>query len=183
MRFEESPLPGVWEVELDLLDDERGWFARAFDIEEFKARGLHMEVVQCNMAFTARSGTLRGMHYQADPYGEPKLVRCIRGRTFHVALDLRTASPTYRQWFGVELSPESHRAFYLPTGVAHGSQTLLDDCEVFYQMGHRYMPEAARGVRWDDPAFGIRWPPVADGRERTISERDASFADWADPGA
>jgi dTDP-4-dehydrorhamnose 3,5-epimerase len=183
MRLEESPLAGVWTLELDRLGDERGWFARAFDVEELLARGLCTEVAQCNIAFTLRSGTLRGMHYQADPHGEPKLVRCTRGRTFHVALDLRPDSDTYLGWFSIELSPESGRALYLPTGVAHGSQTLLDDCEVFYQMGHRYVPEAARGVRWDDPAFAIRWPPTADGRERTISERDRTFEDWADAGA
>jgi dTDP-4-dehydrorhamnose 3,5-epimerase len=180
MRFEQTPLPGVWTVELEPSVDERGWFARAFDLEDFTARGLELEVAQCNIAFTARKGTLRGMHYQAEPHGEPKLVRCIRGATFHVALDLRPESPTYREWHGVELRPELRRALYLPVGVAHGSQTLLDDCEVFYQMGHRYVPEAARGARWDDPAFAIAWPAV-DGGERVISARDLSFADWQSP--
>jgi dTDP-4-dehydrorhamnose 3,5-epimerase len=178
MRFEETPLAGVCVIELDRLEDERGWFARTFDAEEFAAHGLHMEVAQCNIAFNARAGTLRGMHYQADPHGESKLVRCIRGRTFHVAVDVRPGSATQCSWLGVELSPESRRALYLPTGVAHGSQTLLDDSEVFYQMGHRYVPEAGRGVRWDDPAFAIEWPPVAGGRERLISQRDRAFPYW-----
>jgi dTDP-4-dehydrorhamnose 3,5-epimerase len=178
MRFVESPLHGVWEIEPELLGDERGWFARTFDAEELRARGLSTKVVQCNAAFSARAGTLRGMHYQAEPHGEPKLVRCVRGASFHVALDLRRASPTYLRWHGVELSAENRRALYLPPGVAHGSQTLVDECEALYQMGHRYVPEAARGVRWDDPAFAIRWPPVADGGVRTLSRRDRSFADW-----
>ncbi|MGH2852794.1 MAG: dTDP-4-dehydrorhamnose 3,5-epimerase [Solirubrobacteraceae bacterium] len=177
MRFEELPLPGVWSIELDLLGDERGWFARTFDVEEFRARGLQLEVAQCNASFSARRGTLRGMHYQAEPHGEPKLVRCVRGAAFDVALDLRPASPTRCRWHGAELSAENRRALYLPPGVAHGFQTLVDDCELFYQMGHRYVPEAVRGVRWDDPAFAIQWPPVADG-VRVISERDRSFADW-----
>ncbi len=177
MRFLRSPVAGVWLIDLDALGDERGWFARTFDLEEFRARGLAMDVVQCNASFSPRRGTLRGVHYQAEPHGEPKLVRCVRGATFHVALDLRPESSTYCRWHGAELSAENRRALYLPPGVAHGSQTLVDDCEVFYQMGHHYVPEAARGVRWDDPAFAIQWPPVAGG-ERILSERDLSFADW-----
>lgn len=178
MRFVRSPLPGVWTIELDPLEDERGWFARTFDADELRVRGIELEVVQCNAAFSHRRGTLRGMHYQAEPYGEPKLVRCVRGATFHVAVDLRPGSSTYCGWHGVKLSAESRRAIYLPTGVAHGCQTLVDDCEVHYQMGARYMPEAARGVRWDDPAFAIEWPPVPGGGGRIISERDRSFRDW-----
>jgi dTDP-4-dehydrorhamnose 3,5-epimerase len=178
MRFLETPLPGVWVIELELLGDERGSFARTFDVEDFRAKGLDMDVVQCNVSLTSRRGTLRGMHYQAEPHGEPKLVRCVRGAAFHVGVDLRATSPTYRHWHGVELSARNHRALYLPPGVAHGFQTLLDDYEALYQMGHRYIPECARGVRWDDPAFAIQWPPLADGEERTLSERDRSFADW-----
>ncbi|MGD0453156.1 MAG: dTDP-4-dehydrorhamnose 3,5-epimerase family protein [Solirubrobacteraceae bacterium] len=179
MRFVQSPLPGVWVIELDdLLRDERGWFVRTLDVEELRARGLELSVVQCNASFTVRRGTLRGMHYQAEPHGEPKLVRCVRGAAFHVALDLRPDSPTYCGWHGAELSGENLRALYLPPGVAHGFQTLVDGCEAFYQMGYRYVPEAARGVRWDDPAFAIRWPPVADGGARILSPRDRSFVDW-----
>lgn len=178
MRFQETPLPGVWVIELDLLGDERGSFARTFDVEEFRAKGLDMDVVQCNVSLTSRRGTLRGMHYQAEPHGEPKLVRCVLGAAFHVGVDLRATSPTYRRWHGVELSARNHRALYLPPGVAHGFQTLMDDYEAHYQMGHRYIPECARGVRWDDPAFAIQWPPLIDGEERILSERDRSFADW-----
>lgn len=178
MKFEEALIPGVWVIEIDALTDERGWFARTFDAEEFGARGLSADVVECNASFSPRRGTLRGMHYQAEPHGEPKLVRCVRGATFHVALDLRPGSPTFRRWHGVELPAADLRALYLPPGVAHGSQTLVDDCEVLYQMGHRYVPESARGVRWDDPAFAIRWPPVAGGGMRTLSARDRSFPDW-----
>jgi dTDP-4-dehydrorhamnose 3,5-epimerase len=177
MRFEQAPLPGVWVIEAETLRDERGWFARTFDLAEFSARGLNAEVVECSASFSPRRGTLRGMHYQAEPHGESKLVRCVRGATFHVALDLRRGSPTYLGWQAVELHSQDLRALYLPPGVAHGSQTLVDDCEVLYQMGHRYVPESARGVRWDDPAFSIQWPRVADG-VRTMSARDRSFADW-----
>ena len=169
-RLHQTPLPGAWVIELDLLGDERGWFARTFDAEEFQARGLNPEVVQCNASFNARRGTLRGMHYQAEPHGESKLVRCVRGAIFDVAVDLRPASATYRGWHGVQLSADNGHAFYIPEGLAHGFQTLTDACEVIYQMGQRFVPEAARGVRWDDPAFGIEWPEA--GGERIISEKD-----------
>jgi dTDP-4-dehydrorhamnose 3,5-epimerase len=181
MRFEESPLADVWVIDIDPLGDERGWFARTFDVDEFRARGLAMDVVQCNVSSNQRAGTLRGMHYQEAPNGEPKLVRCVRGATFHVALDLRPDSPTCCRWHGVRLSAQSARALYLPPGVAHGFQTLVDDCDVFYQMGCRYVPDAARGVRWDDPAFSISWPAAPAGSTRLVSERDRSFADWKAP--
>ncbi|HEV3046274.1 MAG TPA: dTDP-4-dehydrorhamnose 3,5-epimerase family protein [Solirubrobacteraceae bacterium] len=178
MRFERTPLAGVWTIELELLEDERGWFARAFDTEEFMARGLELEVAQGNLQYTPRAGTLRGMHYQRDPHGEPKLVRCIRGATHHVVVDLRPGSPTHGAWHGVGLSPESRRALYVPPGLAHGSQTLVDDCEVFYLMGHRHVPEAACGVRWDDPAFAIDWPAPPGGGERIVSARDRAYPDY-----
>jgi dTDP-4-dehydrorhamnose 3,5-epimerase len=173
MRFMQTPLPGVWILELEEIEDERGWFARTFDEQEFRARGLNPDVVQCNASFNARRGTLRGMHYQAEPHGESKLVRCVRGAIFDVAVDLRPDSPTYRAWHGLELSAENRSAFYIPAGLAHGFQTLTDDSEVLYQMGNAYVPEAARGVRWDDPAFAIQWPAL-DG-ERVISDKDASY--------
>jgi dTDP-4-dehydrorhamnose 3,5-epimerase len=176
MRFEESPLPGAWTIELDPLADERGWFARTFDAREFRARGLDPEVVQCSASFNARRDTLRGMHYQAEPHGESKLVRCVRGAIFDVVVDLRPESPTHRRWHGVQLSAENHRALYVPVGLAHGFQTLVDGCEVHYQMNRGYVPDAARGVRWDDPAFAIEWPPAGDGR--TISERDRAHPDY-----
>ncbi len=176
MRFLATPLAGAWIVELDLLGDERGWFARTFDAEEFRARGMDPNVAQCNASFNARRGTLRGLHYQADPHGEPKLVRCVRGSIFDVAVDLREGSQTRCAWHGVELSAENRRAFYIPAGLAHGFQTLTDDCEVLYQMGSPYVAEAARGVRWDDPAFAIEWPPCD--TERIISERDRDLPDF-----
>jgi dTDP-4-dehydrorhamnose 3,5-epimerase len=180
VKFIETPLPGAWVIELDRFADERGWFARTFDAEEFRARGLNSNVVQCNASFNARRDTLRGMHFQAEPHGESKLVCCVRGAIFDVAVDLRPDSPAYGRWHGVELSAEGSPSaeggdsFYIPAGLAHGFQTLTDDCEVLYQMGHRYVPEAARGVRWDDPAFGIRWPEPAG--ERIISEKDRAYA-------
>jgi dTDP-4-dehydrorhamnose 3,5-epimerase len=176
MQFLQTPLAGAWVVELDLLGDERGWFARTFDAEEFRARGMNADVVQCNASFNARRDTLRGMHYQTAPHGESKLVRCVRGAIFDVAVDLRPGSEMYCRWHSVELSAENGHSLYIPAGLAHGFQTLVDDCEVLYQMGHRYVPDAARGVRFDDPAFGIRWPALQG--ERVVSERDASYPDF-----
>jgi dTDP-4-dehydrorhamnose 3,5-epimerase len=176
MRFEQTPLAGAWVLELEVMGDERGSFARTFDADEFRERGMDPSVVQCNTSFSARTGTLRGMHFQAEPHGEPKLVRCVRGAIFDVGIDLRPDSPGHCGWHGVELSAENGRMFFLPRGFAHGFQTLVDDCEVLYQMGERYVPDAGRGVRWDDPAFGIEWPPAPG--ERVISERDRSYPDF-----
>jgi dTDP-4-dehydrorhamnose 3,5-epimerase len=176
VKLTPTPLPGAWVIEPEPLGDERGWFARTFDAEEFRARGMNPEIAQCNASFNAHRGTLRGMHYQAEPHGESKLVRCVRGAIFDVAVDLRPDSPAHCAWHGVELSAENRLAFYIPAGLAHGFQTLTDDCEVLYQMGHHYVPEAARGVRYDDPAFGISWP--SDSGQRTISERDLAYPDY-----
>jgi dTDP-4-dehydrorhamnose 3,5-epimerase len=180
MRFRETPLAGVWEIELERFEDERGWFARSFDGEELAAHGIELEVVQCNSSYNERAGTLRGMHYQADPHGEPKLVRCVRGAIFDVALDLREGSPTRASWHGVELGERDARMLFIPAGVAHGFQTLTPASEVLYVMGHRYVPEAARGVRFDDPAFAIEWPAPPPGG-RVISERDRGYPDFAAP--
>jgi dTDP-4-dehydrorhamnose 3,5-epimerase len=179
MRFEETPVPGAFVVELDRLSDERGWFARSFDRSEFERRGLEPAVVQCNVSYNERAGTLRGMHYQSAPHGEPKLVRATRGAIFDVIADVREDSPAYRAWFGVELSADNGRALYIPVGVAHGFQTLADATEVSYQMGHEYVADSAAGVRWDDPQLGIEWPPA---ERRIISERDLSYPPLA-PGA
>jgi len=176
MRFEETPLPGAWVVDLEPLTDDRGWFARTFDQAEFAARGLSPHVAQCNASFNPRRDTVRGLHYQADPHAETKLVRCVRGAVFDVAVDLRPDSPAHRRWHGVELSAANQRMFYIPAGMAHGFQTLGDDCELLYMMGHAYVPGAARGVRWDDPAFAIDWPPATG--ERTVSDRDRSYPDY-----
>lgn len=176
MRFVPSTLAGAWVIEVDPIADERGWFARTFDAEEFEAHGCSATVAQCNTSVNVAAATLRGMHYQAHPHGESKLVRCVRGAIFDVAVDLRPSSPTFCAWHGVELNAQTGRSFYIPEGMAHGFQTLSEDCEVVYQMGARYVPEAARGVRWDDPAFAIAWPePRA---PRVISERDRSYPDF-----
>jgi dTDP-4-dehydrorhamnose 3,5-epimerase len=177
MRFAETSLAGAWVVELDPIEDERGWFARSFDADEFRARGMNPTVAQCNISGNVRAGTLRGMHYQAEPHGESKLVRCVRGSIFDVAVDLREDSPTYCAWHAVELSEENRLALYIPRGLAHGFQTLGDDCEVLYLMGDPYVAQAARGVRWDDPAFAIQWPP-APPQGRTISKKDRDYPDF-----
>ena len=175
MKFTETPIPGVVVVDIEPLEDERGFFARSFCAEEFAARGLTDSFVQTNIAFNAARGTLRGMHYQAAPKPEPKLVRCSRGALFDVAVDLRPDSPAYGRWTGHELSAANHRALHIPEGCAHGLLTLEDHTEVTYLMGAAYDPHVARGVRWDDPAFAIEWPfaPLV------ISERDAAYADFA----
>jgi dTDP-4-dehydrorhamnose 3,5-epimerase len=176
MKFEETTLAGVWTIEIERLEDSRGWFTRTFDSGEFRARGLNPDVLQCNSSFNTRAGTIRGMHYQSEPYGESKLVRCVRGAIFDVAVDLRPESPTFCRWYGIELSAENRRASFISSGIAHGFQTVTNDCEVLYQMGQRYVPEAACGVRWDDPAFAIRWRPSAG--ELIISDKDRAYPDF-----
>jgi dTDP-4-dehydrorhamnose 3,5-epimerase len=177
VKLIETPLPGAYVVELEPLRDERGWFARTFDVAAFASLGLDAAVVQCNTSFNERAGTLRGMHFQTEPHGEPKLVRCTRGAIYDVIVDLRPDSPAFRRWFGIELSAGGTASLFAPAGLAHGFQTLEDASEVHYQMGHEYVPEAASGVRWNDPAFGIDWPdPPPAGR--VISERDASYPDF-----
>lgn len=175
MRFSEAQLTGVHVIELDPVADGRGWFARTFSREEFAARGLNPEVVHANTSFNERAGTLRGMHYQEAPHDECKLIRCTRGAIHDVLVDLRPDSPTFCHWFALELSPDSAQMLYAPGGVAHGFQTLEDATEVSYLMSHPYVPSHARGVRWDDPAFGIHWPAA---NPRTISERDRAFPDF-----
>ncbi|GAC1438830.1 MAG: dTDP-4-dehydrorhamnose 3,5-epimerase [Solirubrobacteraceae bacterium] len=173
MRLTESTLAGAWVIELEPVGDERGEFFRCFDAEQFAARGLDPRVVQCSVSRNRRAGTLRGMHYQAEPHAEAKLVRCSRGVVFDAIIDLRADSPSFCASFSLELTGEL--ALYVPPGFAHGFQTLADECEVHYQMSAPYVPEASRGVRWDDPAFGIAWPPAA---RRTISARDAAYPDF-----
>jgi dTDP-4-dehydrorhamnose 3,5-epimerase len=175
VRFTETPLAGAWVIDLDRHEDERGFFARTFDRDEWVARGMDPAIVQCNTSYNARAGTLRGLHFQVEPHGEPKLVRCTRGAVFDVIVDLRPDSPTHRRWFGCELSAANGRALHVPAGLAHGFQTLREASEILYMMGNEYVPEAAAGVRWDDPAFGIEWPPAA---QRTISERDRAHPDY-----
>lgn len=171
MILTELPLPGAFLIEIDKRVDERGYFARTFSAAEFAERGLDTTVDQCSISYNTERLTLRGMHYQAAPYGENKLVRCTRGAIFDVAVDLRPESPRYLGWHGVELSAENGAGVYWPQGVAHGFLTLCDGAEVAYQISAPYMPEAGRGIRWDDPAVGIAWPD----RPRVVSERDAQF--------
>jgi dTDP-4-dehydrorhamnose 3,5-epimerase len=175
MKFLRTKLPGPYVIELDRQEDERGFFARAWCQEEFAAHGIDLQVVQCNISFNRRKGTLRGLHYQVAPHAEKKVVRCTRGAIYDVILDLRPESPTFKQWFAAELTAENYRMLYIPVGFAHGLQTLADDTEVFYLMSESYHPESARGVRWDDPAFGIQWPHC---QPRTVSAKDAGFHDF-----
>jgi dTDP-4-dehydrorhamnose 3,5-epimerase len=172
--FTETKLPGAFVIELEKHADQRGFFARTFCQEEFKARGLNPEVLQCNVSFNKRKGTMRGMHYQAAPFAEAKLVRCTAGSIYDVIIDLRPSSPAFKQYFAVELSAKNHKMLYIPEEFAHGFQTLEDDTEVFYQMSQNFSPEHGRGVRWDDPAFGIKWPED----ERIIVERDRKYSDF-----
>jgi dTDP-4-dehydrorhamnose 3,5-epimerase len=172
MRFIELSLKGVFLIEPERRVDERGFFARSWCREEFAARGLSAAWVQSNISFNRRRGTLRGLHYQAPPAGEVKLVRCTRGAIHDVLVDVRPDSPQYLRWIAVELTEDNARMVYVPTGFAQGYQTLADDTEVFYEMSHPYCPEAARGLRWDDPALGIAWPQCA---RRIIAPRDL---DW-----
>ena len=171
MIFTETALPGVFIVDLKIIEDERGFFSTAWNAHEFKARGLESEIAQYNISFNLKRGTLRGLHYQKSPHEEAKLVSCSRGAMFDVALDVRRDSPTRFKWISVELSAENHRMLYIPKGFAHGYQTLEDATEVHYQVSEYYHPESLAGLRWDDPLFDIRWPlPVT-----VISERDLSL--------
>jgi len=172
--FRETKVPGAYVIDLEPHRDERGFFARAWCQREFEDRGLNPRLVQCNISYNERRGTLRGMHYQAPPHEEAKLVRCTRGRLYDVIIDLRPDSLTYKEHFGIELNDENRTMLYVPEGVAHGFLTLEDDTEVFYQMSAFYEPDAARGVRWDDPAFGIDWPT----RVEHIKDRDQNYPDF-----
>lgn len=174
MRFEPLGLKKAFRIEIEPRADDRGLFARTYCEEEFAAHGLPTRFVQCNTSFNTRRGTLRGMHYQADPRPEEKLVRCTRGAVYDVIVDLRPDSPTFCRWEGYELSADNRRALFVPAGFGHGFQTLVDETEVFYQMSEFYVADLARGVRWNDPAFGIVWPLS----ETILAPRDAAFADF-----
>jgi len=173
MQFHETDISGAFLIELERLEDERGFFARTYCRREFETHGLNPETAQCNISFNRHCGTLRGLHSQRPPHQETKLVRCTRGRIYDVIVDLRSESPTFRKHFGAELSALNRLALYVPEGVYHGFLTLEDSCEVFYQMSQFYVDGQLLGVRWDDPALGIRWPSDI----RIISERDRSFPD------
>jgi dTDP-4-dehydrorhamnose 3,5-epimerase len=174
MKITHLPLSGAHLVELEPVADERGFFARAWCAEEFRTYGLNSSLAQCSISFNKRRGTLRGLHYQAEPYAETKLIRCTAGAIYDVVLDMRPASDSYGKWFAVELTAANRKMLYVPEGLAHGFQTLSDDTEVFYQISVNYHPESGRGVRWNDPLFGIEWPI----HDPTISRRDQSFPDY-----
>ena len=174
MIFRETAIGGVWVVEPERLADERGFFARTWDTREFADHGLNGRLVQCSVSFNVRRGTLRGLHYQAAPHEEAKLVRCTSGAVYDVAVDLRAGSETLGRWVGVDLSPENRLALYVPEGCAHGFLTLADGSEVAYQMSEFHFPDASRGVRYDDPAFAINWP----GDVLVVNERDRSYPDF-----
>lgn len=172
MIFKETKLRGAYVIELEPLEDGRGFFARSFCQKEFEKHGLNPRIVQCNISFNKKKGTLRGMHYQIAPYQEAKLVHCLKGALYDVIIDLRPDSPTYCQWVAMELHAGSYKMLYIPEGFAHGFQTLEDDTIVFYQMSEFHQAEYARGVRWNDPLFEIKWPWV---EKRVISEKDLSY--------
>jgi len=172
--FTETRLPGAYLVDVERREDDRGFFARAWCQREFDARGLTSHLVQVNLSYSEKKGTLRGMHFQRAPWTEAKLVRCTGGAIHDVIVDLRPESPTYRQWMGVELTADAYRMLYVPEGFAHGFQTLADGTAVTYQVTQFYTPAAESGVRWNDPAFAIDWPlPVS-----AISEKDRSWPDY-----
>jgi dTDP-4-dehydrorhamnose 3,5-epimerase len=174
MKFIETILKGAFIITPDLIEDERGFFSRIFCRREIEEHGLNSSLVQCNISFNKKKGTLRGMHYQAVPHAEVKLVRCTAGVINDVIIDLRPESPTVRQWFAAELSAINHQMLYVPEGFAHGYQTLEPQSEVVYQVSAFYNPSSERGVRWNDPAFGIEWPLPVD----VISKKDSSHPDW-----
>lgn len=175
--FTETVLKGAFLIDLEKLEDSRGFFARTWCQREFEAHGIAFRQVQCNLSYNKEKGILRGMHLQSSPHEEAKLLCCIKGAIFDVIIDLRPASPTFTQHVSAVLSAENRRMMYLPGGFAHGFQTLQDDTEIFYQMSEWYAPEYARGVRWNDPAFRIQWPDHA----RLISDRDQSYPDFIMP--
>ena len=176
MIFVPTALPGAFLIEPERQEDSRGFFARTWCAREFQAHGFNTRLAQCSVSFNKRKGTLRGMHYQAAPHQEAKLVRCTRGSIHDVIIDLRPTSPAYKQHVAAKLTDENRTMLYIPEGFAHGFQTLADDTEVFYQMSEFYSPDHARGVRWNDPVFAVAWPPD----DRIILDRDQSYPDFVD---
>ena len=174
MRIETTSLAGVLVTSVQKIEDERGFFARTYCQQEFANAGVDIYLLQTNVSGNKVKGTLRGLHFQDEPRPDKKLVTCTRGAIFDVAVDLRKDSPTYCQWFGIELTADNRKGLYIPPGCAHGFITLEDDTDVNYLMGETYVGELARGARWDDPAFGIDWPlqPV------TLNTRDANYPNW-----
>jgi dTDP-4-dehydrorhamnose 3,5-epimerase len=175
MFFTETRLKGSFVIEPELLEDSRGFLARTWCQQEMKEQAINPRLVQCNISFNKAKGTLRGMHFQVAPYEEAKLVRCTRGAIYDVIIDLRPESPTFKQHCTVILAAHNYKMLYIPEGLAHGFLTLEDNVEVFYQMSEFYSPKHARGVRWNDPAFGIEWPATI----AVMSERDCHYPDFS----
>lgn len=174
MKFEKTLLEGAYVIELEKIVDDRGFFARAWCKDEFAKHSLTNRTVQANISLTKAKGTLRGLHFQIAPYEEAKVVRCTRGAIYDVIIDLRPQSPTFKNWFGVELTADNYRMLYVPERFAHGFQTLQDETEVYYEISEYYVPDAARGIRYDDDDFSISWPlPVVN-----LSEQDANWPDF-----
>lgn len=174
MIFKETNIDGAWLIEPERFEDERGFFTRAYCPAEFNGQGIEFHPVQSNISHNKRALTLRGMHYHAPPFEETKLVRCTSGRAFDVIVDLRPHSETYKQWAGIELSRENGKALFIPPGCAHGFLTLVDETDIFYQMGPAFVPGHDRGFRWNDPDFEIAWPAEPD----VISEKDKALPFW-----
>ena len=170
MKFSETKLSGAFVIEIEKIEDERGFFARIWDNNEFKKQGLSSKLMQCSVSFNKNKGTLRGMHFQKEPFQEVKIVKCIQGKIFDVIIDLRVESRTYKKWFGVELSADKQKMIYVPEGFAHGFQTLEDNTHVLYQMSNWFSPEHEKGIRWDDKDFNIKWPIT----NLIISKKDLS---------
>lgn len=176
MIITDTKLAGVFIIEPQQFTDERGFFAPSFRAREFASHAMVSQFVEHNISYSSRRGTLRGMHYQAAPHGQAKLVRCTRGAIYDVTVDLRPESATFKQWIGVELTAENRKMVYLPGDCAHGFQTLTDGSEVFYMVSSVYVPESGRGVRWDDPAFKITWPET---EERILIQRDREYPNFS----
>lgn len=172
MKFTKTGIDGAYVIEIEPHCDDRGFFARAWCHREFETMGIQFNFVQSNIAFSKKKGTLRGMHFQKAPHAEAKFLRCVRGAVFDVMIDLRPDSPTFKKWFGIELTADNHKMVFIPEGFAHGYLTTVDDTEVFYLVSAFYSPDAEGGVRWDDPAFGVKWPMTGN---LIISEKDRSL--------
>ena len=175
MKFTEMKLKGAYLIEPEPIQDHRGFFARTWCEKEFDEQGLNSNLVQCNISFNHKRGTLRGMHYQAKPHEEAKLVRCTMGSIYDVIVDICPDSPTFKQWVGVKLTAQNRRMLYIPEGMAHGFQTLEDNTEVFYQMSEFYHPESAKGILWNDPSLEINWL-INESEKLTISDKDKNYA-------
>ncbi|MBN2373535.1 dTDP-4-dehydrorhamnose 3,5-epimerase [bacterium] len=174
MIFKETALKGAYIIEIEPIEDERGFFARSFCAKEFEKHGLNFHIAQCNISYNERKGTLRGMHYQTAPYEEAKLVRCTMGEIYDVIIDIRPYSATYMRWISIELTAKTRKMLYIPEGFAHGFQTLADCTEVFYQMSEFYQANSAKGIRWNYPTFGIKWPIMPP----IMNDKDRSYPDF-----